>query len=1175
MILPDSTPVLCRFTSHLYAMKLSPVVLASLLFALSAGEVWSQNGLRDIPDPSVEAQLASFKLPEGAKINLFAAEPHINKPLHMNWDTRGRLWVVGSSMYPQIEPGQGEEDKLFVIEDTDGDGQADKSTIFADDLHIPSAVLPGDGGVYVVNSTELIFLEDTDGDDKADRRTIVLSGFGTEDTHHLVHTLKWGPEGMMWFNQSIYIHSHVETPYGIRRMLGGGMWHFRPETRRLEPFMLGLVNPWGHVIDEWGQSFMTDGAGGEGINFVFPRSVFKTSPGASRTLSGLNPGQPKHCGLEIASGMHVPEEWVGTLMAPDFRGHRINRFQLSENGTAGYTSTQVEDLVSSTHRAFRPIDVKMGPDGAIYIADWYNPIIQHGEVDFRDPRRDHQHGRIWRISFDDRPLAPRIDFAAKSDEELAGMIGPVNWESQMAVVELRQRDPDRAIEAIRKAYAGLAAGREDRQDEIYLVMASQAVNRFQADWAMDLMASPEPRTRAAALRSIYYHAASLSGAKVIAEKAIADPHPRVRLWAVSVLAQLGDPDTVKIALRALNGIESPDNFLDFAIWSICREHQDRWIPEVANGNPFDDTRQLLFAVRAVNQPVGLPLILAALDRGELDGDLEMRDVSDFISRVGSPDDLDALFRHALAGKGGSDVQSIILQALIDAGRLRKRLPSGDKTRINQFFETDQADLFGKGATLAGIWKVDSARPLIERAFLEGEQQDARARAALEGLIGLGGPPTAAFLAGIARDEQASFKLRSLAVIGRTRQDPAEGANLALGVLGTAPNGKDLYGIFDGFLATKQGPGALAKVLNAQDPGSLSQEIALVGVQKASSAATKPEGLVKALQKAADLKPMKTQLTAEEMERMMTMVAEKGDPHRGEAIYRRAALQCVVCHAIGGAGGVIGPDMVSIGSSAPVDYLVESLLEPSKKIKEGYHTTLVTTKKGAAFAGAIAREDANEIVIRDAAGNENRIPKAEVASNQVSPVSLMPPGLTAQLREDEFVDLVRFLSELGKEGDFKTPANRYVRHWKVLQPHERTRDAIGHYGKKIFAEDVESYQWTPMYAQVGGRVPTEEMPKVQGRGRNRYGVGRFVLETEVGGRVPLLLSGKLADIDLFVGEEEVTLPDGGDRAEIELELKPGRHTITAVGLLGYGLDAFRVELTGDAGQARALTLPEMN
>ena len=195
-------------------------------FLLLGCATYAQRGLTKIPDTAIQAQLDSFVLPEGAKINLFASEPVVRNPIHMNWDSQGRLWVVGSPLYPHIKPGQEESDRLVVLEDTNGDGVADKHTVFADDLHIPTGVLPGDGGVYVANSNDVLFLKDTDGDGKADQRRVILSGFGTEDTHHIVHTFRWGPEGMMWLNQSIYIHTHLDTPHGIRRLLGGGMWHY-------------------------------------------------------------------------------------------------------------------------------------------------------------------------------------------------------------------------------------------------------------------------------------------------------------------------------------------------------------------------------------------------------------------------------------------------------------------------------------------------------------------------------------------------------------------------------------------------------------------------------------------------------------------------------------------------------------------------------------------------------------------------------------------------------------------------------------------------------------------------------------------------------------------------------------------------------------------------------------
>ncbi|MDF1656057.1 MAG: hypothetical protein P1U58_00515 [Verrucomicrobiales bacterium] len=1136
--------------------------LSSLLLALSA-TLHAQNGLRDIPDTSHEAQLEAFSLREGASINLFAHEPAVKNPVHMNWDERGRLWVVSSPLYPHIQPGEEDNDRIIILEDEDGDGVAEKHTVFADHLHIPTAILPGDGGCYVANAIEVLFLKDTDGDDVADERQVVLSGFGTEDTHHLVHTFRYGPEGMVWMNQSIYIHTHLETPYGVRRLLGGGMWHYRPETRRAEVFMKGLINPWGHAFDEWGQSFLTDGAGSEGINFVFPRSVFKTSPGASRVLNGLNPGQPKHCGLEPLTGGHIPDDLQQALAAPDFRGNRINLFKLTDNGSA-YTSSQIEDLVSSKHPAFRPIDIKMGPDGAVYIADWYNPIIQHGEVDFRDPRRDKEHGRIWRISFDGRDLLekPEIDTASDADVIAQALTSDAAWVREQAGKELRTRNPEIALPIL----ASASAPEQMDADLFHLrkVWASQSMNSLDVDTAAALLKSENHKARAGALRAIYYTAAENDRALEIASAAVTDPHPQVRLWAVSVLSQLSSPETVNLALQALEGIEV-DDFLDFAIWSICREHEDRWVELTKKGNPFENTRQLLFAVRALNKPVAVPIILSALKDGEFTTTEEISDVTDWISKVGSPANLNAIFEYGLSDGTSESAQEIMLEALASAGRLRKLKPEGDTDRLSRFLRSDNQALFASAAALAGQWKLESARGGLEEAFLAAPQDKAKAEAALTGLVSMGGPKTATLFQTIAKDATAPFLTRSLSVIGRTRMNPAEGAKLAVAVLTEAPEGKDPYGIFDTFLGNKQGPPALSAALKE---ANLPQEIALTGVQKASSAATSPQGLVKALQDAGGLKPMKMALTPDEMEAMMNLVATRGNPHNGEKIYRRASLQCIVCHAIGGAGGVIGPDMVSIGASAPVDYLIDSLLQPSVKIKEGYHTTLVTLKNGDSFAGAIAREDDNELVIRDAVGNENRIAKAEIASNQISPVSLMPPGLTASLREDEFVDLVRFLSELGKDGDFKTPPNRFVREWQALMPHERTRDAIGHQGKIIFTEEIDTYLWLPMYSKVNGALPADETPDVVGRGKNRYAVARTFVDVAEPGAIKLKFTGKMKDLVLFHGENEIALPESDDASEITLNIKEaGRERFTVVGLKSFGLDGISIELLDDAGKTQ--------
>ena len=1085
-------------------------MITRLLLAVSLTTLpaFAQRGLKDIPDPDPIKQAAAFNLPEGMEIQLVASDPMIAKPVQMNFDSKGRLWLVSSGMYPHIVPGAEENDKVLILEDTNGDGVADKRTVFADNLHIPTAVLPADGGAYVANSTEIIFLKDTDGDGKADQRRVVLSGFGTEDTHHIVHTFEQGPDGMLYFLQSIYIHSHLETPYGVRRLMGGGIWHFRPETQRAEILSKGLINPWGFIFDEHGQSFATDGAGGHGINDIFPRSVFRTSPGAKRIVDGLNPGQPKLCGLEILSGSHIPEKLRGVLIAPDFRGHRINAYRLNPEGSS-YNSTRIDDFLSSSHRAFRPIDVKMGPDGALYIADWYNPIIQHGEVDFRDDRRDHSRGRIWRVTFKGQPLIEKKDFSKFSIKELlAHTISKERVHREQARNELRTRT---------NVLPELSAWSSRLSDDFSRMQAMwnhQAVNHTAVELIKSLLASDDPRYRSAALRVIYHRHTEVPGGGDIVKKAINDQNGRVRLWAVSCLAQMPGPDSVPTALQALN--HPVDKTMDFALWSIVREHQEHWAPKFEAGKPVfgDKLPHLIFAMKALGKSLSLESIFTSLDNGTLTP-TERKDAISVISQVGSANDLSRLFR--LAPK-----EPVILDQLVTAAQIRKLQPTEGKEQLLPFLDSKKPTVFASAAKLAGLWKFAPARNKMVTAFT---QSPAKRQAAAEGLRLFGDEETIKFFLKLSK-ESPDEATRVIAVKELAKIAPDRAAASAVTLLQQDKAGKDEHRLFTSFLQSARASTSLAKALEGK---TLPTKIATLGLQRAGTSGRPPKDLMAALQLSGKLKPMSQQPSSADMAKLIERVRTEGDPHRGETVYRRADLQCIACHAIGGVGSPIGPDLVSIGASAPVDYLITSLLNPNDKIKEGYHTTLVSEKNGNAPTGGLVSESDTEVVLRDYAGQMNRIARTDIKNITISPVSMMPPGLTTGLREDQFIDLVRFLSELGKDGDFKVSAKPIIRDYLVLQPHPRTVDGMGHYGTAVFAEKFEGYQWQTYGSKVSGELLPSELPKVRGRGRNTWGVARFGITQK--GKVKLKINDTTL-LDLFAGKKEIVLPEKGP-AIIEL------------------------------------------
>jgi putative heme-binding domain-containing protein len=1060
--------------------------VAGITLAPSAARAAGPNG--DAPPNSPAAERASFKVADGFDVTLFAAEPMLTKPIGMNFDAAGRLWVAGSSTYPQVKPGDVPDDKVYVLEDTDGDGVADKSTVFAEGLFLPTSVLPcADGGAYVANSTELLYLKDGDGDgkvtaaglaktgDRADVRRVVLSGFGTEDTHHIIHGFRWDFGGRFNFLQGIYIGSRVETPRGTKVALASTLWQLRPDSMDLGIYCQGLINPWGVTWDRYGQMYLTDGAGGEGVNFAPPGAQFTAADGASRVLKGLNPGSPKYCGAEIIDGRHFPADWQGDLITNDFRANRTVRFKLTEDGS-GVSSKLMPDVITSTDKAYRPVDVKMGPDGALYIADWYNPIIQHGEVDFRDARRDKVHGRVWRVTAKGNKLVEKPKIVGASPIELAKLLAsPEQWTRLQAKQQLKAADSTAAVEALAACLELDSTGWHVPKPA---AVAASEPRQLETLWAYETLDKPnpalltrvtqasDPHVRAAAVRVAGHWVGRVPDARKLAAAAVDDAHPRVRLEAVRALADMGratgDIAVVPAALKALD--KAMDPVLDFALFQLVSAMKDQWQPAVDGGSlKFDKPDHLTYALKAVQSGDAVKRVVADLKAGKTPVD-KRKDAYDLVAAVGSATDLAALLDEASNAKLPPAVRASALTAMEKAARLRKEKAAGALSApLGKLLADESPAVQEPAVRLAGLYKMAAAKPTLEKLLTDAKTPAAVRLAAGGALADLGPASTDTLKKAAAAGQPPAVRAAAIAALAGA--DVKAAAAVAGEYLTTAKAEDDPAPVLGAFLKREGGVAALADALKGKTVPADTAKLALrylqgVGVDigplgevlrtSAGGANGSGGGVV--------------ELSPADMKKTVDEVLAKGDPARGEAVYRSKVSACTQCHMIGGVGGPLAPDLRGIGATSPVDYLVESILNPGKAVKDGYAATTVATKDGDLVQGIKVREDAKELILRDNTRDEISVPIAEV-KKRTEGGSLMPAGLQDGLTRQEFVDLIRFLSELGKPGPYAVPTAPVVRRWRVAPGAAATTEPL----------PTAEPRWEGAYATVAGDLPTAELP----------------------------------------------------------------------------------------------------
>ncbi len=481
-----------------------------------------------------EQSEARITAAEGYRMELFASEadfPDLANPCQISFDNKGRLWVTTMPSYPHYRIGDPKpSDKILILEDTDGDGKADRQTVFADDLHIPIGFEIAPEGVYVSQSDSLVLLKDLDGDDRYDEMEYLFSGFDDHDTHHAISAFSADPSGAIMMCEGLFLHTNVETVYGPVRGTSGGFYRYDPKRRKLTRHsQVNIPNPWGVAFDDFGQSFFLHTSN---------TTLSWMPPGSVKPVYGYNMLAPQiltgsfvrpTSGLEFVSSSHFPDEVQGDILFNNCIGFLgAKQHQILEDGT-GFTAKFRHNLFSSEDRNFRPVDLEFAPDGSLYVADWHNVLIGHMQHNARDPHRDHAHGRIYRVTYPSRPLIKPAKIHGATISELLENLKHSQARTRYRTRrELRGRAAESVLPAV-KAWAARQSSESLKLEALWVTWGHDAIDE---GLLRQLLRSEDHRIRSAAVYALRHNTHRIADHVALLEAAAGDAHGRVRLEAL-------------------------------------------------------------------------------------------------------------------------------------------------------------------------------------------------------------------------------------------------------------------------------------------------------------------------------------------------------------------------------------------------------------------------------------------------------------------------------------------------------------------------------------------------------------------------------------------------------------------------------------------------------------------